>query len=404
VAGTTEAVDAEHIGAFVPHTNRDPVRGRAGGPMDGLTFAVKDMYDVAGQRTGGGSPTWLDTHPVAGSTAPVVQRLLDAGGTLVGRTVCDELFYSVTGANAHYGTPRNVQAPGRLPGGSSAGSAAAVAARLCDVALGSDTGGSVRVPAAFCGVFGIRTTHGRIGGPGIMSMAPSFDSVGWFSDRAGLLQLVGSVLLGTAVAPGPSAVERLLVAEDAFAVADVSVADAVRNALHRMDGMLPAPQSMRLWPDGPDPWREAFRVVQAREVWETFGAWATRHRPVLGPGIRERVAWAATVTPEQTEAQRRVLDAARGHVRGLLRPGTVLALPTAPCIAPPVDESPAGLDGFRTRAMALTCPAGLAGLPQITVPAGLVEGCPVGLSFVGWPGGDEALLALAGQVAPVLDR
>jgi amidase len=133
--------------AFVPHDLTAPFVGASEGPLAGLTAAVKDMYDIAGHRTGGGSPDWLNAHPPAASTAAAVRRILDAGATVIGKTVCDEFFYSVTGANAHYGIPINPRAPGRLPGGSSSGSASATAAGACDFALGSDTGGSLRVPA-----------------------------------------------------------------------------------------------------------------------------------------------------------------------------------------------------------------------------------------------------------------
>ena len=166
------------LGAFVPHDLPAPIAGAAEGPLAGLTVAVKDMYDIAGARTGGGNPDWLAAHPPAASHAAVIRRLLERGATVIGKTVCDEFFFSVTGANAHYGTPVNPRTPGRLPGGSSSGSAAAAAAGACDFALGSDTGGSVRVPAAFCGLYGIRPTHGRIDMTGAMPMAPSFDVPG----------------------------------------------------------------------------------------------------------------------------------------------------------------------------------------------------------------------------------
>src|SRR5919202_6610165 len=148
--------------AFVPHDLRAPLRGAAEGPLAGLTAAVKDMYDIAGERTGGGSPDWLAAQHTAAATSAAVRRLLDAGADVIGKTVCDEFFFSVTGANAHYGTPVNARAPGRLPGGSSSGSAAASAAGACDIGLGSDTGGSIRVPASQCGIYGMRPTLGSV--------------------------------------------------------------------------------------------------------------------------------------------------------------------------------------------------------------------------------------------------
>jgi len=384
-------------GFFVPHDLAAPIAGARGGPLAGLTAAVKDMYDIAGERTGGGNPDWLSAQRPATRHAGAVQRLLDAGATVIGKTICDEFFYSVSGANAHYGTPVNVRAPGRLPGGSSSGSAAATAAGACDLALGSDTGGSIRIPAAQCGVYGIRPTLGRIDLAGVMAMAPSFDVPGWFASGPGVLRKVGAVLLTGA--PAAAAVERVIVAEDAFAEADAAVAALARAALDRMATVLPAARPLRVAPDGFDPWREAFRIIQARETWATFGDFITRHRPTLGPGIKERMAFAATVGEAEAQAARRVHDAARAHLRALAAPGTVLALPTAPGIAPRADSPAEALESYRVRVMRLTCSAGLAGLPQVSLPVGTVAGCPVGLSFIAWAGGDEALLDLAVALA-----
>ena len=194
-------------GFFVPHNLKAPLKGASGGPLAGLTAAVKDMYDIAGERTGGGNPDWLANTKPAASNAAAVDKILGAGATIVGKTICDEFFYSVAGINAHYGTPANLRAPGRIPGGSSSGSAAATAAGACDFALGSDTGGSVRIPASFCGLYGMRTTHGRVDTKGCMDMAPSFDTIGWFANGPGVFRRVGEVLLGgEAVARRSSAI------------------------------------------------------------------------------------------------------------------------------------------------------------------------------------------------------
>jgi amidase len=326
-----------------------------------------------------------------------VQKILAAGATVIGKTVCDEFFYSVAGVNAHYGTPANPRAPGRLPGGSSSGSAAAAGAGLCDFALGSDTGGSVRVPAAFCGVYGIRPTHGRVDLAGAMAMAPSFDAPGWFAATPGVFCNVGAALLDGKPVAAP--IRNLVILDDAFAEADPEVAALLRAVLAAMAGTLPKPVQERIAPEGFDPWRECFRIIQAREVWRSFGAFVQKHRPKLGPGIRERMEFAATVTDRDVEAARAVQTRARKRIHELAQPGTVLALPTAPCIAPLLDTPAEGLESFRIRVMRLTCIAGLGGLPQVSVPAGLVSGCPVGLSFIGWPGGDEVLLDLATRVA-----
>jgi amidase len=380
-------------GFFVPHDLKSPMAGASSGPLAGLTCAVKDLYDIAGSRTGGGSPDWLAAQQPAAVHAVAVKKLLDAGATVIGKTICDEFFYSVSGANAHYGTPTNLRAPKRLPGGSSSGSAAATAAGVCDLALGSDTGGSIRIPASFCGIYGIRPTHGRVDLSGAMAMAPSFDVAGWFANAPGLFRRVGPVLLDGARVAAP--IERLIFADDAFAQADAEAAALLKAFLEHASTALPASHHARVAPDGFDPWREAFRVIQGYEAWQHYGDFVTRARPQLGPGIKERMAFAATVKEADAADARRVLDQARAHLRALLPPGTILALPTAPCIAPLIDTPADVLESFRVRVMRLTCIAGLSGLPQISIPIGTVSGCPVGLSFIGWAGGDEALLDLA---------
>jgi amidase len=384
--------------AFVPHDLARPLAGARRGPLAGLTCAIKDMFDVAGERAGGGNPTWLALAKPAKRHADAVRRVLAAGATIVGKTVCDEFFFSVTGANTHYGTPVNPRAPDRLPGGSSSGSAVAVAAGAVDFALGSDTGGSVRVPAAFNGVYGLRPSHGRVNAAGAMPMAPSFDRIGWFAVAPAIFVRVGQVLLGGKAERAK--ISRLRLATDAWAQADAEVAEALRAFLGRATAALPSIDDFLVAPDGTGAWREAFRVIQGREIWSAYGRWIERHQPALGPGITERLAFAATVNADQARAARRVVAAARQAIRSRVRPGTVLCLPTVPCVAPAIDADAPTLDDFRVRVMALTCIAGVAGLPQVTIPASQVNGVPVGLSFVGWPGGDEALLDLALRLAP----
>jgi len=383
--------------AFVPHGLTAPFRGATDGPLAGLTAAVKDMYDIVGTRTSGGNPDWLNTHPPASSSAAAVRKILDAGATVVGKTICDEFFYSITGDNVHYGTPANPRAPGRLPGGSSSGSATATASGACDFALGSDTGGSVRVPAALCGVYGIRPTHGRIDFSGAMAMAPSFDVAGWFASGPGVFRAVGAILLD-----GPRSrdtIRNLIILDDAFAEADGDVAALLRSALDVMADELPKPAVDRAAPGGLDPWRECFRIIQAREVWINYGGFIDRYQPKLGPGIRERMAVAARVSDRDVESARREQTRASERIRSLAQPGTILCLPTAPSISPLLATSEQDLESFRLRVMRLTCVAGLGGLPQITMPVGTASGCPVGLSFIGWAGADEVLLDLASNLA-----
>ncbi len=382
---------------FVPHDLEAPVVGSASGPLAGLTAVVKDLFDIAGARTGGGNPEWLAAQQPARAHAAAVAKILAAGATITGKTICDEFFFSGSGINAHYGTPLNIGAPGRIPGGSSSGSAAATAANACDFALGSDTGGSVRMPASYCGVYALRPTHGRIDLAGGMAMAPSFDTAGFFANAPGVARRVGAVLLDGNSVSAPIA--RLIVAQDAFAQADAPVAALGRAFLARAARVLPPADERAIAPDGFDVWREAFRVVQGRETWASFGDFITRAKPALGPGIKERMAFAATVTQAQADAARATVAAVRAHLHGVATPGTIVALPTAPCIAPPIDMPDEASERFRARVMRLGTPAVLAGLPQINIPIGTVAGCPAGFSLIGWAGGDEALLDLAGRLA-----
>jgi amidase len=382
---------------FVPHDLAAPLKGAASGPLAGLSTVVKDMYDIAGERTGCGSPEWLAAHPPATRHCAPVQKILDAGATIIGKTVCDEYFYSVSGANAHYGTPVNVRAPGRLPGGSSAGSPAACGAGLCDFALGSDTGGSIRMPASFNGIYGLRPTHERIEHSGVADMAPSFDVPGWFAATPGIFRKVGTVLLNDRRVAAK--IDRIVVLEDAFAQAEEPVADLLRTLLELMSDALPEMVHGRIASDGFDPWREAFRIVQAYETWQTFGGFITSRKPNIGPGVKERMQFAATVSTAQADASRAVVSKARDHIRQVAVPGTVLALPTSPSIAPRIEMSGPELEEFRVRVMRLTCTSGISGLPQMSIPGGTINGCPIGLSFIGWAGGDEALLDLACELS-----
>jgi amidase len=379
--------------AFVPHDIRAPIRGAATGQLAGLTAVVKDMYAIAGERMGCGNPDWLAIQQPAAHHCPPVQKILDAGAIITGKTICDEFFYSITGINAHYGMPINMRAPGRVPGGSSAGSAAACGAGLCDFALGSDTGGSVRIPASFNGLYGLRPTHERIAHTGVADMAPSFDVPGWFAATPGVFRSIGAVLLDEQHVTAK--IDRVIVLEDAFEQAEETVATLLRTLIEFMTDDLPPIIHSRIAPDGFDPWREAFRIIQAYETWQTFGDFVTRVQPKIGASIRERMAFAENVTKAQVNASRLAHAEAREHIRQIAVPGTILVLPTAPAIAPLAHTAAADLEDFRVRVMRLTCTAGLSGLPQMSIPASTIDGCPVGLSFIGWAGGDEALLDLA---------
>lgn len=378
----------DRCGAFVPG-GRYRVPPTAPGPLSGLTFAVKDLVDVAGRTTGGGNPDWLATHDPARAHATAVAALLGAGATLIGSTITDELAFSLEGANAHHGTPVNPAAPGRLPGGSSSGSAVAVAAGEADFALGTDTGGSVRFPAAFCGLFGIRPSHGAVSADGVIAFAPSFDTVGWLARDAATLVRVGEALLPPA--PDGRPIDRLVVGADAVAMADQEVADAVRRAT---DGWRTLGE-VQLFGDEAGEVFDAFRVLQGLEIWATVGPWVTATQPRFGASIAERYAGAAALDPAEASRRQLFRDAFRERLASLIPPGAAVVVPTTPTLPPLRDTDPATLGDFYVRSLTMNAVAGLAGLPQVTLPLAEVDGIPVGVSLIGSRGADRALLDLA---------
>lgn len=388
------AIPDDPLKAFCRHTHV-ALSGSGTGPLAGLTFGVKDIYDIAGHKTGFGSPDWLETHPPATATAPVVVALLAAGADMLGKTQTDELTYSLNGENAHYGTPVNVNAPGRIPGGSSSGSAAAVAGGLVDFALGSDTGGSVRAPASFCGIYGIRTTHGRVSLQGACPLAKSFDTAGWFTRDATLLERVGQVLLGET---SDGSCGSALLAEDAMQILAPEIATALQPALAKVSDVIGGLRPVTVSAEGLLQWFQAFRILQGAEVHAELGGWVERTQPKLGPGVRERMQWTATINIEDVAEAQAMRDGVRRRMDELLADRAVLVLPTLPDIAPLLKTPAAELDDFRTRAMSLLCIAGLAGLPQISLPLA-APGYPLGVSLLAARGNDAMLLALARRIA-----
>ncbi|MCP9230016.1 amidase [Mesorhizobium sp. LMG 17147] len=374
-----------------------PVANAQSGPLAGLRLAVKDIFDVAGYRTGCGNPQkYRDASP-AMATAPAVQALLDSGARFVGKTQTDELAFSLLGLNAHFPSPVNPAAPDRVTGGSSSGSAAAVAGGLADIATGSDTGGSIRAPASFCGLIGLRTTHGRISLDGAMPLAPSLDTFGWFASDIVIYEEVGTLLLGDD--PHSHELARPL----AFDALDGLVlgpheADEYRAMVRGVASVLGAPRTVGPLSHSTDDLYWCFRKLQGYEAWQSHGAWIAGGERMLGPGVKERFEHGATIDAAiaQRETERRV--SFRLELAGLLGDDGVLVLPTAPGAAPLKAASFDDLQAYRERALRLLCLSGLSGFPQITLPLGKVDGAPFGLSLLGPKNSDRQLIALAARI------
>jgi amidase len=380
--------------AFMPYPDA-AVAHAAGGPLAGLSFAVKDLFDVAGYPTSGGQPFLLALSGIKATTAPTVQRLLDAGARFVGKTITDELAFSMNGQNAHFGAPVNGAAPDRISGGSSSGSAAAVSHGLCDFALGSDTGGSVRAPANHCGLVGLRPTHGRISLERVLDLAPSFDTCGWFARDLPTFARVADVLLGADLAPLPVERVRLLAPTDVWNLLAPDALAAQQAPRERVQAALGRAAPVDVVLDGFDPMYWSFRYLQGREAWRTDGALIERYAPPLGPGVAQRFAFARAVTDAQVAEATAFRARFRAHLAALLGNDGVLLMPTMPDIAPLAAAGEDGLEHYRNQATKMLCIAGLAGFPQLSLPLGSRLGAPLGLSLLGPAGSDRSLVRLA---------
>jgi len=372
----------------------DPlVRGARSGLLRRRTVAVKDLYAIAGEKVGAGNPFWLEQASVERRHAEAVRRLLAAGADVTGLAATDELAYSLAGMNIHYGTPLNPAAPGRVPGGSSSGPASAVAQRLADIGLGTDTGGSVRVPASNCGLYGIRTTHGLVSRDGLLPLAQSFDTVGWLTRDAATLHAVARVLLPRIAAP----VRRLVIPADLLALAEPATADAVRKAAVALAGSrgLEVTEAEQTFAGDLAAWADAFKALQSFEAWANHGAWIKANPGVLAAEIGARFAGGEAVTETQAREARQVIAQARTRVRSLVPAGTVLAIPAAAAPAVPLGASAAEVDAVRGKTLRLTCAAGASGLPCLVIPGPRADGLPVGLGLIGAAGTDRALTAFA---------
>jgi amidase len=374
------------------------VSGAGTGPLAGYTVAVKDIFSVSGHAVGAGNPTWLAEAPVQRGHAEAVDALLRAGADVVGIAQTDELAFSLFGTNAHYGTPPNPAAPDKVTGGSSNGPASAVALGLADIGLGTDTGGSIRVPASHCGLYGLRPTHGAVSVTGVQPLAASFDTVGWLTRDAETLQRVAAVLTPDDAAP----VSRLLLAEDLFALAEPGSRPVLRAAAEDLASRhgLSLETTAVLGGDDIEAWLTAFRTIQTAEAWSAHGDWLREHPGAVQAEIAERFWMGSRVTPDELSRARRLMADVRRALDELVPPGSCLVQPAAGGPPPPRRMDAEQKNRARAGTLQLTCPAGLAGLPVVAVPGGRVPDGPVGLCLVGHRGSDAALAALAGSAAP----
>jgi amidase len=381
--------------AFMPYPAAK-VANASTGPLSGMSFAAKDLFDVAGYPTSGGQPMLLALSGIKTRHAVTVQKLLDAGARFVGKTVTDELAFSMNGQNAHFGSPVNGAAPLRITGGSSSGSASAVSHGLCDFALGTDTGGSVRAPANHCGLFGLRPTHGRVSLEGALDLSPSLDTCGWFSRDIHTFGRVADVLLGND--DEESTGLDLLWPEDLWGLIDSPVRAALEPALQQVQQALGKARPVAKVVENFDELYWNFRYIQGREAWGVDGPLIESFQPPLGSGVRERFEWARKVTDEQVSTAWHYRKQLKQSLSALLGKQGVLLMPTMPDIAPLISQPESELEDYRNRAIRMLSLSGMTGVPQLTMPLAHRDSAPLGLSLLGPAGSDQRLIKLARKI------
>ena len=378
----------DQFNAFIQY-GEPYLEGGKNKPLSNLTFGLKDVFDVEKYPTGFGSPDWLNTHPIPNETASIVHDLVRDGATLIGKTHTDELTYSILGINAHYGTPINPLSPQRVPGGSSSGSAVSVAGKLVDFAVGSDTGGSVRTPASFCGIYGIRPTYGKISLDNARPLARSFDTLGWFSRDPEILYKVGKSLLKKDVLIIPHKLEISLLTK-AWEIIPEDIKFKSMQKIREIfkDFNITESHNSEI---NLSFWANTFRIIQASEIWQEYGDWATKHMENFGPGIKDRFLIASQITSEETLRARESREVVSNLLNSMLN-DRFLLIPTVSNIAPLLNSTKKELEEFRQKSFQLLCIAGLGGLPQISLPIVNTSDGAFGISLVGPKDSDMELL------------
>ena len=372
----------------MPHSPVRDINLISLGPLSDLTFVVKDMCEIKGFKSSCGNPDFYEKCEVAGDFAPFLKNILNKGATLKGITICDEFFYSLIGENGHYGTPANLNAPGCVPGGSSSGSAAALTTNLYDFSIGSDTGGSVRVPASFCGLLGIRPTHNRINTKGIYPMAPTFDTVGWFARDINTFKKIGFNILNQQD-KSKSSFKDFVIAEDILELANSDIINLFNNYINNS---FPEIKKIRLSKHNKDVIADNFRILQGGEIVENVIPWILKNKPKISPEINNRIEMAIKITKDEINQAVKFRENLKKEIELTLPEGLIALFPTTPFSSPKCGQSDEQLSSYRKKLMEFTSIAGMTSRPQISIPKFKDNSGPIGISLLGWRYSDEILL------------
>lgn len=345
-----------------------------GRPLGRVPYFAKDLFDTAGAPTAAGSAFLSRERPSGARDGELAAACARAGAVLAGKTQLHEFAYGITGENPHFGDCHRPGFPGRTTGGSSSGSAAAVAAGIIPLALGTDTGGSVRVPAAFCGLFGLRLTPGEPWIADAVPLAPTCDTAGWFTAGAeDLATVLAALLPPERAAEGPGRGRSW---------APPGLDPEVAKVFGRAAGQLAEPAEVSLQQElaaGFAPALATYHTIVAAEAWAWHRGWFARRAAEYDPNVRQRLENAARISPEQVAAARAATEGVRSVWREYFRTHDFLVMPATPTPAPTKAECTPEL---RNRIIQLTAPASLGGQPVLALPVALPGGLTTGLQVI----------------------
>ncbi|XP_076919763.1 translocon at the outer membrane of chloroplasts 64-like [Bidens hawaiensis] len=408
------------FGAFVEKLQLlpppQPAPPKAPHPLTGLTFAVSDLFDINGFVTGFGNPDWQRTHEAASQTSAVVSALVDGGATCVGKTVVDDMSFGISGENRHYGTPTNVVAPARIPGGSCSGAAVAVAAKLVDFSLGVDTVGGIRQPAGYCGVFGFRPSYGAVSHLGVIPVSTSFDTVGWFATDPSILHRVGQVLLQGSFT-GQRNPRNVIIADDFFQLSKVPINRLTQVVIRSTENLfgkqvlkheilsdyiasrVPSLKALDYNKSNGDAKFSSLKslanimhLLRRHEFSHNHFDWINTVKPTLDPFISAHVQEKPELSDKDIESFKAIKNELRVALNALLKDDGVLVIPTVSSPPPKLGAKELSSQDYLLTEFSLTVLASVSGCCQVVVPLGLYDNYPVSVSLLAKHGGDRFLL------------
>lgn len=381
--------------AFV-RDNHIALSGLKEGPLAGLTFGIKDVFEIQGSTYSNGHPKWLETKEPAEFTASLVTNLLESGADLVGKTVCDELMFSLSGENWHYGSPINPHDPRRYCGGSSSGTVAAVAGNLVDFAVGTDCLGSIRVPPSYTGTIGIRASIGRIPMDGQAPYSDSLDSTGFVAQDTEIFQKVADVMLGADASE--IKFKRLFIPEDSFDSVDPEIKEALEPALNHIKGFFDQVDYGEISNGKLEEWVKVLQTIQQYEVWQSYGGWVRKHRPRLSEGPGSRLEQSSRITLAEYQDALAKREEIMEEVNEIIDEDTLMVLPSAASIAPLRSSTEDEINANRLQTSKLLCISPLTGNPQISLPLAEHQELPLGISLLSKKNTDQALVKQAMEI------